>query len=141
MITEYTIEEIKKILTKIEKLKEKKHIEKVKEIIFKENPNLSTTKKSSGVLLFFHNLSQSTYKKLDIFFNKLEKEKMNILSATLSENYEKTLSEISDLCEPKVKLSNAEKKIIKKKNYHKQIEEKSDDIYVSDDDVFLNKNS
>ena len=66
-VTEYKIDDIKKLLSKIENVKEKKHLEKIKSIIFKENPNMSTTKKSSGTLLFFHNLSQITYKKLDIF--------------------------------------------------------------------------
>ncbi len=138
MSSEYRIEDIKKLLTQIENLKERKHIEKVKKIIFDENPNISTTKKSSGVLLFFHNLTQETYKKLDLFFNKIQNDKMIIITSTLSESCDRTLSEL-DTNEPKIKLSNSEKKIIKKKAYHKEIEQKTDDIYVSDDDMFLNK--
>lgn len=133
---EYKIDDIKKILTKIENLKERRHIEKVKEIIFKENPNVSTTQKSSGVLLFFHNLSQSTYKKLDIFFNKLELDKINRITNTLSDSNDRTISELSDKVEHEIKLSNAEKKLIKKKQYHQQIENNTDDVYISDDDIF-----
>ena len=59
MPKEYTIEDIKVILKKIENVKERKHVEKIKEIIYKENENLSVTKKSDGILLFFHNLNQS----------------------------------------------------------------------------------
>ena len=44
------------------------------------------------------------------------------------------------LSEPKIKLSNAEKKMIKKKEYHKQISQTSDDVFISDDDIFLGKN-
>jgi len=139
MSTDYNIDSIKKILSKIENLKEKRHIEKVKKIIFDENPDLSITKKSSGVLLFFHNLNQETYKKLDIFFNKLENQKLNKIATTLSESYEMTLSDIDIQSDHKVKLSNAEKKIIKKKDYHKEIEQKTDDIYISDDELFFNK--
>jgi hypothetical protein len=47
-VNEYKIDDIKKILSKIENLKEKSHYEKVREIIYKENPNIDTTKKSSG---------------------------------------------------------------------------------------------
>jgi hypothetical protein len=141
-VNDYKIDDIKKILSKIENLKERKHYEKVKDIIYKENPNIETTKKSSGTLMFFHNLNQSTYKKLDIFFTKLENDKINTISNTISESNEKTLSDMPDnnLSEPKIKLSNAEKKIIKKKEYHKQISQHSDDVYISDDDIFLGKN-
>jgi hypothetical protein len=139
MTSEYDIDDIKKILKKIENLKERKYIERVRKIIFEENPNISTTKKTSGDLLYFHNLTQSTYKKLDILFNKLENDKLKKIKNTLSESYEKNLSDI-DNSEPQIKLSNAEKKIIKKKEYHKQISQNTDDIYVSDDDIFINKN-
>ena len=137
MSNRYNIEDIKKILSKIESLKERKHIEKVKKIIFDENPDLSTTKKSSGVLLFFHNLTQETYKKLEIFFNKLENNKINKITSTLSESYDKNLSDIEPISEPQIKLSNAEKKLIKKKHYHKEIEQNTNDIYISDDDAFF----
>lgn len=137
MSNQYNIEDIKKILLKIEGLKERKYIEKVKKIIFDENPDISTTKKSSGVLLFFHNLTQETYKKLESFFNKLENEKINKITSTLSESYDKTLSDIDTTSNSKIKLSNAEKKLIKKKEYHKEIEQKTDDIYISDDDAFF----
>ena len=141
MTSEYKIDDIKKLLAKIEQLKEKKHIEKIKEYIFKENPDIEITKKSSGMLLFFHNLTQSTYKKIDNFFIKLENEKINKITSSLSESYDKTLSDINNdvLSEPKIKLSNAEKKMIKKKEYHKQISQTSDDVFVSDDDIFLGK--
>ncbi len=141
-VNDYKIDDIKKILSKIENLKEKSHFEKVKEIIYKENPNIETTKKSSGTLMFFHNLSQNTYKKLDMYFTKLENFKINTITSTISESNEKTLSDIPDnnLSEPTIKLSNAEKKIIKKKEYHKQISQRSDDVYISDDDIFLGKN-
>ena len=141
---EYKIDDIKKLLSKIEQVTEKKHIEKIKNIIFKENPDLITTKKSSGILLFFHNLSQNTYKKIDAYFIKLEKEKIESITTIISE----TLDETSDIKsdkktdeEPKhiVKLSNSEKKIMKRKEYYNQInsDNKTDDVYVSDDDIFL----
>jgi hypothetical protein len=140
MDKEYSIEDKKKILRKIEGIKNKNNIEKIKSIIMNENPELSVTKKSNGVLMFFHNLNQSTYKKLDIFFDKLDIEKINTISATFSDN-NKSNSE-SDLYDsPKIKLSNAEKKILKKKEYQTQIEQKNNnDIYVSDDDIIYKKN-
>ena len=144
-VTEYKIDDIKKLLSKIENVKEKKHLEKIKSIIFKENPNMSTTKKSSGTLVFFHNLYQITYKKLDIFFMKLEKEKLELLSASMSAQDNNSDTRTSDKYDSEsqknvVKLSNSERKIIKRKDYYNQINNtKTDDLYVSDDDIFLKK--
>ena len=138
---DYKIDDIKKLLSKIEGLKDKNHIKKIKHIIFKQNPELNTIKKSSGTLLFFHNLSQSTYKKIDNFFNKLEQKQLESITTSLSESYEKTLSDIKlvDTDEAHVvKLSNSEKKIIKRKEYYNQINsEPNKESYLSDDDIFL----
>ncbi len=144
MTDEYKIDDIKKILKRIETVKERQYIEKIKDIIITENPDISFTKKSSGILLFFHNLSQNTYKRLDLFFEKLESEKLNTISATFSESNNLSNSDDSNNSNvydsPHVKLSNSEKKILKKKEYHKQINNTNkDDIYVSDDEVYHSK--
>lgn len=140
MTNDYKIDDIKKILKKIEAVKERQHIEKIKDIIITENPNISFTKKSSGILLFFHNLSQNTYKRLDLFFEKLELEKINTISVTFSDNNNLSNSDDSIYDSPHVKLSTSEKKILKKKEYHKQISNQNkDDIYISDDEMFHSK--
>ena len=142
MSVDYTIDDIKKLLSKIEGLKEKKHIEKIKKIIFKENQDISTTKKSTGTLLFFHNLSQSTYKKIDMFFNKLEQKQIESITTSLSESYDRTLSDIKLVDEDEkhvVKLSNSERKIMKRKEYYNQInsDNNQDKETYTDDDIFL----
>jgi hypothetical protein len=139
MTDKYNIDSIKKILSKIENLKDRKHIEKIKKIIFTENPDISITKKSSGILLFFHNLTQETYFKLDLFFDKLESEQIKKITSSVSETYDKNLSDYELSNEPIIKLSNAEKKLINKKKYHDEIEQKTDDIYISDNESFFNK--
>lgn len=139
---DYTIDDIKKLLSKIEGLKEKKHIEKIKKIIFKENQDISATKKSTGTLLFFHNLSQSTYKKIDNFFNKLEQKQIESITTSLSESYDRTLSDIKLVDDDEkhvVKLSNSERKIMKRKEYYNQINSDNNqnkETY-TDDDIFL----
>ena len=142
MSVDYTIDDIKKLLSKIEGLKEKKHIEKIKKIIFKENQDISTTKKSTGTLLFFHNLSQSTYKKIDMFFNKLEQKQIESITTSLSESYDRTLSDIKLVDDDEkhvVKLSNSERKIMKRKEYYNQInsDNNQDKETYTDDDIFL----
>ena len=142
MSVDYTIDDIKKLLSKIEGLKEKKHIEKIKKIIFKENQDISATKKSTGTLLFFHNLSQSTYKKIDNFFNKLEQKQIESITTSLSESYDRTLSDIKLVDDDEkhvVKLSNSERKIMKRKEYYNQInsDNNQDKETYTDDDIFL----
>lgn len=138
---EYKIDDIKKLLSKIETLKDKNHIKKIKQIIFKENPELNTIKKATGTLLFFHNLSQSTYKKIDKFFNKLEIAQLESITTSLSESYERTLSDIKlvDTDENHVvKLSNSERKIMKRKEYYSQINSDSNkESYDNNDNIFL----
>jgi hypothetical protein len=124
-MNEYSIDDIKRLLIRIENTKEKNHRKKIKDIIFKENPNLSTTKKSSGVLFFFHNLTQATYKKLDQYFTKIDSDKIEQLSTSIkdltdnTDDYEK--SEKSANFEEYMKLTNVEKRIIKKIEYYNQI--------------------
>ncbi len=141
---EYKIDDIKKLLSKIETIKDKNHIKKIKQIIFKENPELNTIKKATGTLLFFHNLSQSTYKKIDKFFNKLEKAQLESITTSLSESYERTLSDIKlvDTDENHVvKLSNSERKIMKRKEYYNQINSDSNkEKYDNDDDDIFVRN-
>lgn len=137
---EYKIDDIKKLLSKIETIKDKNQIKKIKQIIFKENPELNTIKKSTGTLLFFHNLSQSTYKKLDKFFNKLEQKQLESITNSISESFDKTLSDIKlvDTDENHVvKLSNSERKIIKRKEYYNQINSDSKESYNNSDDIFV----
>jgi hypothetical protein len=125
-MNEYSIDDIKRILLRIENTKEKSHRKKIKDIIFKENPNLSTTKKSDGVLFFFHNLTQATYKKLDQFFKKIDLEKIEQLSTSINTDnitdYDKTeKSTNSANLEEYMKLSNVERRIMKKIEYYNQI--------------------
>ena len=53
-IEKYSFESKKKLKERIEKLTEREHIEKIKQLIFKHNPDLWHTQNSSGLLLFFH---------------------------------------------------------------------------------------
>ena len=71
----YTFEYKKMLKDRIEKIADKKILEKIRDIIFKQNPNINVSQNSSGMLLFFHNLTDSTYNKLDSFLQKLEKDK------------------------------------------------------------------
>ena len=111
---------------------------------------MSYTQNSSGVLLFFHNLTDITYQKLDMYLKKIEFEKIKQLTTT---NISDEDIDAVEIVPPNVseninniRLSSLEKNIIKKKDYYEKLKEENnvdtDIIYKSDDDdmdIFLNK--
>jgi len=143
MSRQYTFEMKKKIKEKIEKIGEKKHLEKIKDIIFKFNPDINVSQNSSGMLLFFHNLTDETYNKIENYIVKLDKDK--IKEFTDSYNNDDVKIKISDK-NNNVRLSSIEKNLIKKKDYYDKLDEEnnvdSDIIYTTcDDDIFLDKDT
>jgi hypothetical protein len=145
----FNMDDKKKLKEKIEKLSTRDLIEKIKNVILKNNPNLAYTKNSSGVLLFFHNLTNETYERIELLLKKYEAEKIKSIDILSDDTPALTLEQVSDLKEPiqNNRLSSLEKNIIKKKDYYDKLKEENncdtDIIYRSDDDpdIFLNKYS
>jgi hypothetical protein len=69
-MSEYPHSKKKKLVEKIEKLTDRKDLLKVKDIIFEHNPDLSSVKNATGILLYFHKLTVPTYQELEKFLNK-----------------------------------------------------------------------
>ena len=142
----YSFEFKEKLKERIEALTErenteKENIEKITELIFKNNPNLTYTHNSSGgILIFFHNLSDDTYNKIDLFLKKLDNQKVKQITSTYTENDDTitATAEFSDSYTNNIRLSSLEKNIIKKKDYYEKLKEENnvdtDIIYKSDDD-------
>ena len=144
----FTLDDKKKLKEKIEKNNSRETIEKIKNIILKNNPQLSYTQNSSGVLLFFHNLTNETYEKIYLLLKKHDAEKIKSIEILSDEKTSITLDTITNLKEPQQnnnRLSSLEKNIIKKKDYYEKLKEENncdlDIIYRSDDepDIFLSK--
>lgn len=139
-IEKYSFESKKKLKERIEKLTERENIEKIKQLIFKNNPNLSYTQNSSGILLFFHNLTDDTYNKIDLFLRRIDNQKVKQITSTYTEEDDTitATAEFSDSYTNNIRLSSLEKNIIKKKDYYEKLKEENnvdtDIIYKSDDD-------
>ena len=132
----YTFEFKKKLKDRIEKITDKKTLEKIRDIIFKYNPRISVSQNSSGMLLFFHNLNEFTYNRLDYFLNKLDNDKIKVLTASYTDTQEDIKIKIND--KNNVKLSSIEKNLIKKKDYYDKLQEENNSNV---DDIFLDKDS
>jgi membrane protease subunit (stomatin/prohibitin family) len=142
IIKHYTINDKKILIEKINEIKDKYQIKKIKQIIFKENPNLSVTKNSSGILLFFHNLNNSTYSKLFDYFKIVDQKRIDeitIRSNELksSEYYDDITDDITDdtilSSDKNLKLSVMEKNYINKNHYYSLINNNDDDIFFKKD--------
>jgi hypothetical protein len=150
----FTYEDKENLTRKIGKIKKKKYLETIRDIIIKYNPNINITENSNGLFIAFHNLENVTYTKINSFLNKINKielepsinyyntnKKLYGSSGSIREgncaflsNGDSNLSNISDIIScsnddthdiyldnPKMKFSNKEKNIIKRKIYDKEI--------------------
>lgn len=119
---EYSHERKKKLANTIGKLKKRDNLIKILTIIKENNPDLETSNNNNGVFMMFHNLNDKTYEKIEEFLKEL---KSKSTSESLSETSEKieyqpyAMDEFpsQDVLSPKLKYSNKEKNIIKRKKY------------------------
>ena len=118
-------------------MRNKKHLKAIKKIIFEENPDLKTNKNDRGQLMFFQNCTYETYVKLDKFLKKLEIEKIEEQTRSITEASERILmsSEMDDgtanaidyaKARTRLRYSNHEKKLIRRKKYEQIISERFD---------------
>lgn len=135
----YTFDMKKRLAEKIGKLKTKEHVKMIKDIIFEENKDIAVTKKSNSILMYFHNLTEETYSRIDKYIEKLDKERRKRMEKSISEASKipitSILSTFSNSEKPdtrsRYRLSNKERSIIKRKEYEREI-----DGYTSDDIIF-----
>lgn len=136
--TKYSIDEKKRLAEKIEKTQNKERIDKIKKIIFKENPDVSVTKNSSGMLIYFHNLTDRTYTKILKVFEDAEYSKISTLKKNITDANDLLMTEVGDLTietENRYRLSNKEKNLLKRSQYEKDIGlTEEPDVYLSDDE-------
>lgn len=144
--------EKKQILVKqISKLKKKDMI-KILEIIYADNKNI--TENQNGLFMYFNKLNDSTYEKIESYLksvkkanelketneikeiNELKESEKEIDETNDTQNQEKNKfityakNEFSDTptqLQQKIKYSNREKNIIKRKRYNEQISENNTD--------------
>jgi hypothetical protein len=116
----YTYDELVKLKNDIEKIKNKKILSDIKDIILSINPDISITKNANGIYLCFNDLIPDTYSKL---FDIIKKVKNNLNDGLTNEsdgvNYSTT--EFPFEGNSKLKYSNKEKNLIKRKLYEQEL--------------------
>lgn len=136
---EYSFENKKKLAARISDMRDKETLRKIRDIIFAENPEVSARKSSNGYLMYFQNYNDETYHKIEKFLNKVEREKLERQTKSITETSEQMLlsSEADDpntnytVSRTRLRYSNREKRLIKRRQYENIINEK---VITSDED-------
>jgi len=117
------------LVKKINKIKKKDYLLNIFKIILKDNKDFSEN--NNGVFIFFHNLNDETYEKLEIYVNYIFKLHQKNISSELSDsiknsdiinsitvgNYSENKKEIHI----SGNLSNKEKSLLRRKKYEEYI--------------------
>jgi len=138
-------EEMEKLHNRISKIRKKKYLEEIRDIIVKYNPNIKITENSNGLYLCFQNLSNETYFKLSTYLKNLSKlinskksdtTHLNISSDQLTQSTDDLPFEN----DPKLKYTNKERNILKRKHYDAEIKNNNNLIDTSTtNNIFVKK--
>jgi len=125
----YTHKKKEKLAHKISKIKNKKKLVKIFEIIQEEKKEI--TENNNGMFTYFHDLSTKAYIKIVAYINKLHKKSIDYIDSitsddTMSDKKEYKPYSTDDFpsqngLSPKLKYSNKEKNLIKRRHYDKSI--------------------
>jgi len=115
------------LVKKINKIKKKEYLINIFKIITSENKDY--TENTNGVFIFFHNLSDSVYEKIENYVNYIYKvhsknsQNINNLSDSLNSFNVSELIELSSSNVPDINknLSNKEKILLRRRNYEEYI--------------------
>lgn len=134
----YNFEDLEVLVDKISKIRKKKILEEIRDIIINNNPNIQVTSNANGLFFHFHNLTQETYVKIDDVLKNYSNNKKKLHSDNLSSDYLYSNDDFPFENNPKLKYSNKEKNIIKRKMYdnaindNNKLDNKNDNINDSD---------
>jgi len=117
------------IVKKINKIKKKEYLIEIFKILTSETNDYSDN--NNGVFIFFHNLSDDTYEKVESYVNniyKLHKQinsSANIFNSELSDTNQ-NISETIEISNIDKNLSNKEKMIMRRKKYEEYLNHNQD---------------
>jgi hypothetical protein len=116
------------LVKKINKIKKKEYLLNIFKIILLHSKDY--TENNNGVFIFFHNLTDEAYDKIESYVNKIYKMHkkssssniFNIYNSELSDSQQNILSDTIEIDNDK-NLSNKEKLIMRRKKYEKYLDQ------------------
>lgn len=123
----YSFDQKEKLARKIQKLKKDKYFIDVFDIILKYNPDINITTNPSGHFMYFQNLKTETYQAIEKYIKKITMGQLisdsngSTSNKLLSESIKQSSDDETISYNPKLKYSNREKNLMKRKIYDKQL--------------------
>jgi len=132
---EYSFERKKKMASKISDMTDKTILRKIQAIIRAENSNPSAKKTNNGLLMFFQNYTDETYQKIEKLLNNHEQEKIERQTRSVTEMSSEDPNTNYTVSRTRLRYSNREKRLIKRRQYETIINEKIIDCDMCTDNV------
>lgn len=152
----YDTDEKETIVCAIQKIQNKQHLEKIYEIIIKNNKDIKPIQKKTGIEINFTHLKNNTYGEIEEYLeninNSSSDESESNISKSSNNSAKSSHSYISkdvnkkeiEINSTNLKLNNHEKNIIKKRNYHETISKQNSELNPDPNkkisNVFIKKN-
>lgn len=144
----YSFEELEKMVDKISKIRKKKYLEGIRDIIIDNNPEIKITENANGLFFHFHNLTNETYSKINNLLKKISRVKSSDSDHLSSEYIPYSNDEFLFSSDNRLKYSNKEKNIIKRKIYDKELNNINSDseqasrvlVKTENSNIFIKKN-
>ena len=125
----FTFEEIEELANTIGKIKQKTHLKVIGNIIMTNNPNISVTRTVyDSSYLCFDKLTNDTYTQLHDYIKKIKLQGKHNDGTKSAEYVPYSKSEYPFEGNAKLRYSNREKNLIKRKQYDKEINNTDDQI-------------
>jgi len=129
----YPFEKKQKLADKISVMTDKPTLRKIRDIIKTENPEATSKKNSNGYLMYFQNYTDDTYVKIEKLLNKIEKDRLEQQTRSITEMSDNMLMSSDDpntdytLSRTRLRYSNREKRLIKRQQYEDVIHDQQID--------------
>ena len=132
--TKYDYSKKMELVKKINKIKKKEYLLNIFKIIY--NSSSDYTENNNGIFIFFHNLTDDIYEKIENYVNIIYRQHFNngiknYITSELSDNYliisdENIQSDVIELKNINKELSNKEKMIMRRKKYEQYLNQNQD---------------
>lgn len=138
MIESFTFEKKKRLMGKIQKLKNNSDMIDIKNIIFLHNENPPHMKNSNGMFFVFDNLTDITYVELAKYLNKKEHKQIKQMEKEIKQTSELLSEELDDVSKknnnkyiPKnLKFTNTETHLLNRRKYEQELQNnKNESLY------------
>lgn len=154
MATRYSLEQKKRLVGRINNIKKKDDLKKIKDIILTSEQSVDYTKNNNGFLFQFNSFKDETYINIEKYLNKLDNKKIkqqltdSTINNSKSDDLTKSSENSSEVTEmetgkpvaKKLRLTNTENHILNRAKYEKEIKKNEREALEMSDNEYYDYN-